>query len=187
MTIPNIIKYLLLSLVFSGLVSLVFFNFNISGFFWTPASVLYGILAAGTLYYFNKTLWLQAIVVFIASSISLSAALYLDPGREMVSSPGSWGPEGPLPSILYISLIGGTIIWLAVLSFLKNFKRKSFAIFSFSWFAVCLAVGAIGENIFYGAVPPIMFVWQALTLFLIISFFSTLSTRNPVVSQTPIV
>ena len=88
-----------------------------------------------------------------------------------------------MPSIVYISLIGGAVIWVSLLLLFKSLKFKAFLLFSIVWFAVCFIVGYIGEKVFYSVVPQIMFTWQALTLFLLISLFSTFSARNQNIVQ----
>lgn len=181
MTIPSIIKYFFLAVVFSLLVSgsdtFLLSIPNPSPFY--IGSVTYGILAAGTLLYFNKKLVLQSIAILAASSGSLYVAMRLDPGMAgTVTSSGSWGGNTPMPSIVFVSLIGGAVIWISLLLLCKSLRWKKFLIFSLVWFFACLMVGIVGEKVFYFATLQIMFVWQTLTLFLLCWLFSQLRIQT---------
>lgn len=172
MTILNTTKYFLLAVVFSLLIS-VSAKVSIDyGLF--VSSVVYGIFAAGTLY-FNKKSVLHALLIFLTSTISLWAGIFLCSLFGPTISTGAWAISSPDTS--YVPLIGGAVIWVSSLSLFRGLKWIPFLIFSLLWFAVCFFVGVAMRS--YGlAVLEAMFVWQALTLFLLICFFSTLFTRN---------
>jgi hypothetical protein len=137
-------------------------------------SVVYGLFAGGTLLYFDKTLKFRAFLVLLASSISLMAAIRLEHYFFPTVNTNS------VPSVLNISLFGGAIIWVSLVLLLKKFNIRRFTIFTLSWFGVCAAVGFFGLFLIFApfGYQLVTFVWQMLTLFLLLRLFSSLKNQT---------